>query len=143
MNIEIHRADPHVRRLTLIVLSAGVLAAILLVTWFHHWLDRSTIATPGDLLMLKMRRMIGITGMASGLCVLVIAGYIARLARRVLDERRWPPRSSRVVRDTRVHSGEGAVALARMLNILAVVLIVLALAIGVFGWRFFGAVPVG
>jgi hypothetical protein len=140
MNIEIHRADPRVRRLTLIMLSAGLLAAILLMTWFHHWLDRSTVAMPGELLVLEMRRMMGITGMASGLCVLVLAGYVARLARRVIEERRWPLRASRVVRDTRVRSGEAAVTFARMLNITAVVLIALALGVGVLGWRLFGAV---
>lgn len=140
MNIEIHRADPRVRRLTLIMLSAGLLAAILLMTWFHHWLDRSTFAMPGELLVLEMRRMMGITGMASGLCVLVLAGYVARLARRVIEERRWPLRTSRVVLDTRVRSGEAAVTFARMLNIVAVVLIALALGVGVLGWRLFGAV---
>ena len=140
MNVEIHRADPRVRRLTLITLSAGLLAAILLMTLFHHWLDRSTVAMPGELLVLEMRRMMGITGMASGLCVLLLAGYVARLARRVSEERRWPLRTSRVVRDTRVRSDEAAVTFARTLNIIAVVLIALAIGIGVSGWRLFGAV---
>jgi hypothetical protein len=138
MNIEIHRADPRVRRLTLIVSSAGALAAILAMTWFHRWLGRSTLAMPRDLLVMEMRRMIGITGMAAGLCVLLLAGYVARLARRVTEERRWPLRASRVVRDTPVRSGDDAVAFARMLNIVAVVMIALALGMGVFGWRFFG-----
>jgi hypothetical protein len=140
MNAEIHRADPHMRRLTLMVMSAAVLVAILLLAWFRHWLDRSTIATPGDLLVLEMRRTIGITGMGCGVCVLLLAGYVARLARRVIEERRWPLRTSRVVRDTHVRSGEAAIRFARMLNIVAIVLIVLALGFGVSGWRLFGAV---
>jgi hypothetical protein len=138
MNAEIHRADPHMRRLTLVVMSAAALIAILLLAWFRHWLDRSTIATPADLFMLEMRRMIGITGMGCGLCVLLLAGYVARLARRVIEERRWPLKSSRVVLDTHVRSGEAAIRFARILNIVAILLIVLALGAGLSGWRAFG-----
>jgi hypothetical protein len=140
MNAEIHRADPQMRRMTLIVLSVAVLVAIVLLAWFRHWLDRSTSATPGDLFVLEMRHMIGITGMCCGLCVLVLAGYVARLARRVIEERRWPLRTSRVVRDTHVRSGEAAIKFARMLNIIAILLIVFALGSGLAGWRLLGAI---
>jgi hypothetical protein len=138
MNIEIHRADPQLRRLTLVVLAFAMLAAILLMAWFHRWLDRSTLQMPSERLMLEMHRMIGITSTASGICVLLLAGYAARLGRRVIDARRWPLRGSRVVLDTRVRTGDAAVAFGRMLNIVAVVLIVLAFAFGVLGWRFAG-----
>lgn len=138
MNIEIHRADPQLRRLTLVVLAFAMLAAILLLVWFHHWLDRSTVAMPAERFALEMQRMIGITSTGSGLCVLLLAGYAARLGRRVIDERRWPLRGSRVVLDTRVRTGADAVSFGRMLNIVAVVLIVLAIGFGVLGWRLFG-----
>ena len=139
MNIEIHRADPQLRRLTLPVLAFAMLLAILLMVWFHHWLDRSTLSMPSERLVLEMHRMIGITSTGSGLCTLLLAGYAARLGRRVIEERRWPLRGSRVVLDTRVRSGDDAAAFGRMLNVVAVVLIVLAIGFGVLGWRLFGA----
>lgn len=138
MNTEIHRADPHMRRRTLVVMSAAVVVAILSLAWFRHWLDRSTLATPVDLFVLEMRRMIGITGMGCGLCLLLLAGYMARLARRVTEERRWPLKSSRVVLDTHVRYGEAAFRFARLLNVVAIVLIVLAIGVGLAGWRAFG-----
>lgn len=138
MNIEIHRADPQLRRMTLVVLASAMLAAILLMAWFHRWLDRSTVSMPAERFMLEMHRMIGITSTASSLCVLLLAGYAARLGRRVIEARRWPLHGSRVVLDMRIRSGEAAVAFGRMLNIIAVVLVVLAIAFGVLGWRLVG-----
>jgi hypothetical protein len=38
----------------------------------------------------------------------------------------------------RIRSGDAAVAFGRMLNIIAVVLVVLAIAFGVLGWRLVG-----
>jgi hypothetical protein len=138
MNIEIHRADPQLRRLTLVVLASAMLAAILLMAWFHHWLDRSTVAMPTERFMLEMHRMIGITSTASSLCLLLLAACAARLGRRVIAARRWPLQGSRVVLDMRIRTGDEAAAFGRVLNIVAVVLVVLAIAFGVLGWRLVG-----
>ena len=72
------------------------------------------------------------------LCFLLLAGYAARLARRVADERRWPLARSRVLRDTLVRSGDRALMFGRMLNLAAILLIVLGIAAGMLGWHYFG-----
>lgn len=137
MNIEIHRADPRLRRLTLIVMSAAVVAALLLVVGVHRWL-RSTAAMPTEQLVAELRIVVGVAMSGSALCFLLLAAYAARLARRVADERRWPLAGSRVLRDTLVRSGDQALMFGRMLNLAAVLLIVLGIAAGLFGWRYFG-----
>jgi hypothetical protein len=135
MSTEIQHADPQLRRRTLAVLGAAALVAIGLMAWFHGWLHRSTASLPRDVLVLEIHRMVGITCTLAALCILALAGYAARLARRVREVRRWPRQGSRVVLDTRVRSGDEALAFSRTLNIAALVLIVIAFATGIFGWR--------
>ena len=72
------------------MLAFAILAAILLMGWFHRWLDRSTLQMPSERLVLEMQRMIGVTSTASGLCVLLLAGYSARLGRRVAGNGQRP-----------------------------------------------------
>ena len=139
MSTEIRHADPQLRRRTLAVLGAATLAAIGLMAWFDGWLHRSTASLPRDILVLEIQRMVGITCTLSALCILALAGYAARLARRVAEEKQWPMQRSRVVLDMRVRTGEEALAFARTLKISALVLIVVAFAIGILGWRLVAA----
>ena len=66
-------------------------------------------------------------------------GYAARVSRRVVESKRWPLRDARVVLETRVRTGDEALALASTLRLVALVLIVVAFAIGILGWRFVAA----
>jgi hypothetical protein len=135
MSAEIQHADRELRRRTLAVLGAAALVAIALMAWFHGWLHRSTAGMPHDVLVLEIHRMVGITTTLLAVSILVLAGYAARVARRVGEERRWPGRDARVVLDTRVRSGDEALAVARALRLAAVVLIAVAFVVGIFGWR--------
>jgi hypothetical protein len=135
MSTEIQPADPALRRRTFVVLGAGALVAIALVVWFGGWLQRSTASMPQEVLVLEVHRMLGITSTLFAIGVLLLAGYAARAARRVGEDRRWPQRDARVVVDTRVRSGEEALAVASALRLTALILIVVAFAIGFFGWQ--------
>jgi len=139
MNVEIHRADPSLRRLTFIVLSAAVLGAVLLMVLFHNWIGRSARALPDAQFVFELRRMIGFAMTGAGLCLLVLAGYAARLGQRVIEQRRWPLTGARVMRDTRVRTGEHAIAFGRMLNIAAIALLAMSIGVGVLSWHQFGA----
>jgi hypothetical protein len=139
MSTEIQHADPQLRRRTLAVLGAAAVAAIAAMTWFHGWLHRSTAEMPRDVLVLEMHRMVGISSTLLALCVLALAGYAARISRRVVESQRWPLQAARVVLDTRVRSGKEALAIASTLRLVALVLIVVAFAIGILGWRLVGA----
>jgi len=137
MNVEIHRADPRLRRLTLIVMSAGVVVALLAMVWVHQWL-RSTSMMPTAQLVAELNIIVGAAMSGVALCLLLLAAYAARLGRRIADERRWPLARSRVLRDTQVRSGNDALALGRMLNLASILLIVLGIAAGILGWHYFG-----
>jgi hypothetical protein len=138
MSREIKHADPELRRRTFVVLGAASLAAIVLIWWFNGWLDRSTGTMPQDLLGAKLRVTIGLTCVACSLCLLILAGYAARLARGIVAERRWPLSTTRVVRDTQIRRDDAALAIARQLNIVAILLIVVALGVCVISARQFG-----
>lgn len=135
MPIDIQRADPRLRRRSPIVLALSTVAAIACVVTFHHWITQQAASLPTELLIAQLRRWIGIALTASGLCLLLLAGYAARLARRVIAARRWPLADARVLRDTPILREAAALRLGRWLNIVAIVLVVLAVAAGVLGWR--------
>jgi hypothetical protein len=139
MSTEIQHADPQLRRRTLAVLGAAALAAVAVMTWFDGWLRRSTAEMPRDVFMLEIHRMVGISCTLLALCVLALAGYAARVSRRVVESKRWPQHDARVVLDTRVRSGDEALAIASTLRLVALVLIVVAFAIGILGWRLVAA----
>jgi len=96
MNVEIHRADLRLRRRTFIVLGAALLAAVLLMVLFQSWIGRSVRTLPDPQLVFELRRMIGFALTGCGLCLLVLAAYAARLAHRIIEQRRWPLRGARV-----------------------------------------------
>jgi hypothetical protein len=137
MTTEIHRADPKLRRVAVRVLGAAAVAAILAVAAFRHWLERTAEVLPPAAFVHTIRWTIGVSSIACGGCVLLLAAYAAGLGRRVIRQRRWPLPSSRVLRDMPVRIGDEAVSFGRLLLIAAVALAVAALAFGVLGWRFF------
>lgn len=140
MNEDIQTADPRLRRITLVALALAGVAALAVVVAFHHWMTRQAAVLPAEQLVARLRLWIGIAMTASGLCLLLLAGCAARLARTTLDQRRWPPSSLRVLRDTPVRREAAAAAVARGLNITAVLLGALALTAAIAGWRLFTAV---
>ncbi|MEP7098340.1 MAG: hypothetical protein ABI748_11810, partial [Dokdonella sp.] len=83
MPTDIQPADRRLQRVTAIVLASAVLAAIILVFVFQHWLTVQASRVPTEQLIVQLRRGIGGATLAIGLCLLVLAGYAARLARRV------------------------------------------------------------
>lgn len=138
MNVEMHRADPRLRRLTFAVLGIGLIAAVLSISMYHRWLDRAVQGMPAAQMFADLRRTIGFAMAGCALCLLLLAGYAARLGRRVIEERRWPLRTARVVRDTPVRAGTDALVFGRSLNMAAIVLIALAVGCSVLSWHLFG-----
>ena len=129
------RADPRLRRQTLAALAIAVILAVAAVFWFQSWL--SGIATiPGtDLLILRLRRLIGIALTGSAICLAVLAWYSAQKAAKVKTFQQWPLPRVRVLRDTPIKRGDAALAIRRRLNVAAGVLLLLAFATGVLSWR--------
>ncbi len=129
------RADPRLRRQTLAALAVAAAIAVAAVVWFQSWLG-GVAAVPGtDLLILRLRRLIGIALTGSAICLAVLAWYAAHKAVKVKAFEQWPLPAVRVLRDTPIRRGDAALAIRRRLNVAAGVLLLLAFATGVVSWR--------
>ena len=137
MTTDIQPADRRLRRVTAVVLALAALAAIILVFAFQHWMTHLADRLPTEQLIVQLRRWIGLAMIAGGLCLLLLAGYAAWLARATLEQRRWPPASWRVLHDTPIRHDGAAKLIGRRLNITALVLTLLAVATAVLSWRLF------
>jgi hypothetical protein len=135
MTTEILRADLRLRRVTIIVLALAVLVAIALVFAFQTWVTQQAASLPTQQLVARLRHGIGFALIASAMCLLLLAGYAGRIARRVMREHRWPLSGARVLRDTPVLRDHAAARIGRLLDIIAMVLILLVAAIAVVSWR--------
>lgn len=135
MTDDMLRADPRLRRLTWVALAVGAILAIATVVWFQSWLSGIAAMPSTDLLILRLRRLIGIALTGSAICLAVLAGYSAHKAVKVKTFQQWPLPAVRVLRDTPIRRGGAALAIGHRLNIVAGVLLLLAFATGVVSWR--------
>lgn len=137
MDDEILRADLRLRRVTAIVLVLAAMLAAVLVVAFGRWLSDFAVAVPTEDLVRRLRTWIGLAAIACSLCLFALAAYAAVNARRATAERRWPLQRARVLRDTVVRHGEPALRIARLLNLVALVLVAIGAAAILLGWRLF------
>jgi len=129
------RADPRLRRQTCAALGIATIVAIVAIVFFQHWLKEISAAPGTDLLILRLRRMIGMALTGSALCLALLAWYAAHTASRINSSRQWPLPGSRVIRDTPIRHEAAALAVGRQLNGVAISLLVLAFAMGYISWR--------
>ncbi|MEP7042311.1 MAG: hypothetical protein ABI843_04580 [Dokdonella sp.] len=139
MNHEILRADIRLRRVSLAVLVLATVVALILMFVFRHWLARTTASMPTAQLVALLRLWIASALVACGVCLLVLAGYAARLARRIADQGRWPLNGARVLQDTPIRRNGEAAKFAKTMNIVAVLLMMLAIGVAALSWHLFGA----
>lgn len=137
MSTEILHADRRLRRVTFVVLMLSVLAAATVVFASHAWLTRLANTLTTVQLIEQTRRGIGFAVVACCACLLLLAGYSARTARRVKNERRWPLSGARVLRDTPVRRELAATRIARLLDVVTFALVLFAFATIVLAWRLF------
>ena len=135
MSVEIQRADPRLRRTSAIVLTLATVAAITAVLVFHQWMSRRAAVMSTSELVDQLRHWIGIALTASGLCLLALAAYSARQARRITEQRRWPLAEARLLRDTPIRRDAAALRVGNWLKLMALFLLLLAIAAGGLGWR--------
>jgi len=138
MNREILRADVRLRRISFAVLALAAVAAFILMFAFQRWLVRTTGTMPTAQLVVQLRAWIGSALVACGVCVLLLAGYSARLARRVVEQGRWPLAGARVLQDTPIRRDADAAKIARKMNLLAIVLMLVAAGLAGASWHLFG-----
>lgn len=135
MNDDLVRADPRLRRNTLIALGLAAALAVGAILFFQQWLNTVGANSGTDILILRLRRMIGIGMTGSALCLALLAWYAAHQSSRTKLAGQWPVPGTRVIRDTAIRRGPAASHIARLLQMTALVLLVLAFSTGYFSLR--------
>ena len=135
MSDDILRADTGLRRLTFIALGVALMAAIAAVFLFQQWLNGIATVPGTDLLIMRLRRLIGLALTGSAICLALLAWYSAHKASKVRLIQQWPLPGVRVIRDTPIRRGAAALSIGRRLNLATGVLILLAVITGLISWR--------
>lgn len=134
---DVRRADPVARRRAILFVAvAGVVGALLIFALERYriplrdWVlaEPEKLAERGGLIIL----LFAVPLLAP---LLGFAAYLWFLGRRTLRAREFPPPGLRVIRDTRIVTGEAAVSRGRQLQFLALGCGVACIALGLLLWR--------
>jgi hypothetical protein len=137
MDIEIQRADMRLRRVSIVVLVVAAIVAAGVILLARDWMIGQALASTPEQLVVRMRHWLGAASIACGLCLLLLAMHAWRRGRAASAQRRWPVASARVLRDTLVRRGDAALGVARLLNLVSVMLLAFAVAMIALSWRLF------
>lgn len=136
---EILRADPRLRRQTLLALGIGVILGGIVLIVFQRWLAGISALPGNDLLITRLWRMIGIALTGSAICLGLLAWYAMHKAARIRTARQWPHPGTRVLRDTPIRREEAALRISRVLTVLGMALLLFCLGLGFVSWRILDA----
>lgn len=137
-DIELHRADPRLRRLAWWLPGGVIVAAALGLWWLQGWLGRlDADATSTEALLYAF------VGLAILLSTggLLLSWHLWAEASRILAEDRYPATDMRTVRDVPVQHGAAARQMATRMRIGAALAALLGIA--VLGWSLAGARMLG
>jgi hypothetical protein len=129
MAMDIQKADPEARRRAAALVVFGAAVGVVLLLWFERSLPGLSewVTEKPELVASRARLLLSVIGVMMILPLVGFAVYTWLLGRRITSGGRFPPRSMRVLRDTVVLTGQVAESRARVMKLLALVLISLAL----------------
>lgn len=132
---EIQRADPKARRLALIIIGIALGIAVLLYPIADSLIAalRSFFEQNMDLILQAPALSVGV-GLLFMSPLSLFSIYLFRLGSRSVTERRSPPHDLRMVKDTRVYTGQAAVTRGRVAQALAAVLLFASIAVPILLW---------
>jgi hypothetical protein len=133
----VRKADPVVRRRMLFLVAfAAVVGALLIFVLERYRVPlRDWILADPELSAQRLRMIIMLLAVLLLAPLIGFAVYLWSLGGRILRTREFPPPGLRVIRDTRVISGEAAVSRGRQLKLLAVGCLVAGFALSLLLWR--------
>ena len=133
---EIQKADPAARRqVVLMIVFATATGALLIAGFehfrelFHEWLSSEPAETAR-----RAKLAMYVSGFVVSAPVIAFAIYLWLLGARVLRAQQFPPPGFRVIRDTPVVGGHGAVNRGHAMQVLAVCLGMSAALLWLFLW---------
>lgn len=134
---EVRRADPVARRQAVLLVALGALVGTLVIVGFEHYrspLRDWLLRKPGE----PAHRLKSVLVLATAILsapLAALAVYLWLLGSTVLRAQQFPPPGCRVIRDTPVIGGRGAVLRGRSLKALALCLGVASALLWCFLWR--------
>lgn len=134
---EVQKADPAARRKAVLVIVFATAAGALLIAGFEHFHEpfREWLSSEPAETARRARLAIYVSTFILSAPVIAFAIYLWLLGARVLRAQQFPPPGFRVIRDTPVVGGRGAVTRGHAIQILAVCLGVSAALLWLFFWR--------
>ena len=134
---EVQKADPAARRQAVLVIIFGTAVGALLIAGFEHfrepfleWLSSEPAETVRRAKLAIYVSVFFLTAPA-----IAFAIYFWKFGARVLRAQQFPPPGFRVIRDTPVVRGRGAMIRGHLIQILAVCLGMSAALLCLFFWR--------
>jgi hypothetical protein len=137
LNEEILRADSALRRKTTVILTIAVVASIVALVFFQRWLLEWMVSSSAQQAMQRTRILMSLALTASAMCLAVLAAYCAKKGSKAQATARWPLENARVLFDKPVRRGAQAKRIGSWLQILAAILLLLALGCGAISLRLF------
>jgi len=131
------RADPLVQTRALLVGIGGILLGYIALRYCNGYLDQIRLLadTDAELALRKLGQLyrFGVLVLVGSLCSAAL--LLGLMARRVLNDNRFPPYGMKVVADTRIVTGEAARSRAEVALVLAGTLLASALCLLLWAWR--------
>ena len=116
-------ADRRLRRVVLVALVVCAGIGATLIHWALPWATRYVTGLECE----QGLRIVHIVLSVIFLSILPVAWYIASFGRQVVTSRQLPPPGVKVIKDTRIITGQSALARGKALIAIAVLLAVIAL----------------
>jgi len=133
---EIQKADPAARRQAVLLVIFGMAVGALLIAGIEHFREpfREWLLSEPAETARRAKLAMYVSGFVVSAPVIAFAIYLWLLGARVLRAQQFPPPGFRVIRDTPVVGGHGAVTRGHVIQILAVCLGVSAALLWLFFW---------
>ena len=135
---EIQKADPTARRQALLAVICAAAIGGLLISGFEHFREpfREWLLSEPAETARRARLVIFVSALVLSAPVIAFAIYLWLLGAKVLRAQQFPPPGFRVIRDTLVVGGQGAVTRGHAIQVVAVCLGLAAAILCLFFWRF-------
>ena len=135
---QIQKADPGARTRALRYTLLVFVCCFILILLFLYNRDRLVDAIVDNLDMLLANSWLVLAVMLAVMSPVFVVGiYLLALGRRIAQAERFPPPGDRVLRDTRVMTGEAARQRGKLGQFAGVLVIVCGIAVSVLFWRGF------
>ncbi len=132
--MEIHRADPQLRRMVALLVIAAVVVGAAILWFFRQWLS-GLAQLPTSAAYSQLISVLAWCMALACLSLFVFAVYLWRLGARVVSHAQLPIPGARLLRDTPIVRGALAQRRGRWLQGLSAALFACAAGLAVVAWR--------